>query len=223
MKKILLLNLIVLMLLWTFPGTAQDPLFWVDRFDKGKMEGGAPAGWSLIVKAKEPVIKLGKAEDTTFVHFQSKNSSFGIRKEFELDIKEYNHLNWKWKVSTLPEKGNFKKRETDDQAAQLFVLFPRFPATINTEFVCYYWETEAKNKGVTGTSAAWSKAKIIVLQAGTEKLNQWVHEKRNVYEDYKRLFGKEPPSAGGVGFYINSQHTRSEAESHLSEIYFSKK
>jgi len=223
MKKILLLNLIVLMLLWTFPGTAQDPLFWVDRFDNGKMEGGAPAGWRLIVKAKEPVIKLGKAGDITFSHFLSKNSSFGIKKEFDLDIKEYNYLNWKWKVSKLPEKGNFRKSETDDQAAQLFVMFPRFPASINTEFVCYYWETEPSNKGMTGTSAAWSKAKIIVLQAGTENLNQWVPEKRNIYEDYKRLFGKEPPSAGGVGFYINSQHTRSEAESHLGEIHFSKK
>jgi hypothetical protein len=223
MKKILLLNLIVLMLLWTFPGSAQDPLFWVDRFDKGKMEGGAPAGWSLIVKAKEAVIKLEKAGDITFGRFLSKNSSFGIKKEFDLDIKDYSYLNWKWKVSKLPEKGNFKKSETDDQAAQLFVMFPRFPASINTEFLCYYWETEPKNNGMTGTSAAWSKAKIIVLQAGTEKLNQWVPEKRNVYEDYKRLFGKEPPSAGGVGFYINSQHTRSEAESHLGEIYFSKK
>jgi hypothetical protein len=26
-----------------------------------------------------------------------------------------------------------------------------------------------------------------------------------------------------VGFYINSQHSRSEAESHLGEIHFSKK
>ena len=70
---------------------------------------------------------------------------------------------------------------------------------------------------------AWSKAKIIVLQAGKEKLNQWVTEKRNVYEDYKRLFGKEPPKAGGVAFYINSQHTQGSAESFLDEIYFSKK
>ena len=82
----------------------------------------------------------------------------------------------------------------------MYVLFPRFPARLNSDFVCYYWESNPKNKGLEGPSVAWSKAKVIVLQAGKEKLNQWVTEKRNVYEDYKRLFGKEPPKAGGVAF-----------------------
>ena len=108
----------------------------------------------------------------------------------------------------------FTRKTRDDQAAQVYVLFPRFPAKLNTEFVCYYWESNPKNKGLEGPSVAWSKARVIVLQAGTEKLNQWVTEKRNVYEDYKRLFGKEPPKAGGVAFYINSQHTQSSAESY---------
>ena len=158
-----------------------------------------------------------------FVRFKSDKSSFGIRKEFDLDIKEFPYLKWKWKVTQLPEKGDFQKKDTDDQAAQVYVLFPRFPAKLNTEFVCYYWESNPKNKGMEGPSVAWSKARVIVLQAGKEKLNQWVTEKRNVYEDYKRLFGKEPPKAGGVAFYINSQHTQSSAESFLDEIYFSKK
>ena len=123
----------------------------------------------------------------------------------------------------LPEKGDFQKKDTDDQAAQVYVLFPRFPAKVNTDFVCYYWESNPKNKGLEGPSVVWSKARVIVLQAGKEKLNQWVTEKRNVYEDYKRLFGKEPPKVGGVAFYINSQHTQSSAESFLDDIYFSKK
>jgi hypothetical protein len=214
---------LVFLLLLSFPGKAQNPVYLVDRFEGSKLDGGAPAGWNLEVKEGEPVITMEKDGDHTVVRLVARKSSFGIKKEFEMDIREYPYLNWKWKVTKLPEKGNFLKKETDDQAAQLYVIFPRFPSKINTDFVCYYWESNPANKGKTGASVAWSKAKIIVLQAGPEKLNQWVSEKRNVYEDYKRLFGKEPPEVGGVAFYINSQHTQSEAESYLGEIYFSKK
>ena len=222
MKKFLGLGMVVLLLALTFPGAAQAPDFWVDRFDEKKMDDGAPAGWNLEVKDGVPSVTLGKEGENTFVHLVSKKSSFGIKKEFALDVKDYPFINWKWKVTKLPERGNFLKAETDDQAAQIYVIFPRFPTKINTDFVCYYWETDPSNKGKTGNSVAWAKAKIIVLQAGKEKLGRWVTEKRNIYEDYKRLFGKEPPEVGGVAIYINSQHTQSEAESFFDEIYFSK-
>jgi hypothetical protein len=211
------------LLAWDFPGIAQDPIHWVGRFENAKMVDGAPEGWSLEIKEGEPLVGLEKSGDQTHVRFVSKHNSFGIKKVIELDIKEHPFLNWKWKVAKLPEKGDFRKKDADDQAAQLYVLFPRFPARINTDFVAYYWDGNPKNKGLEGTSVVWSKARIIVLQAGKERLNEWVAEKRNVYEDYKKLFGKEPPKVGGVAFYINSQHTRGEAESYLAEIFFSKK
>jgi Protein of unknown function (DUF3047) len=202
---------------------AQDAIFWVDRFSADKVKDKVPEGWELEVKTGEPELQVKREGEGAFVRFKSDNSSFGIRKEFDLDSKEFPYLNWKWKVAQLPEKGDFRKKDTDDQAAQVYVLFPHFPANLNTDFVCYYWESNPKNKGLEGPSVAWSKARVIVLQAGKEKLNQWVTEKRNVLEDYKRLFGKEPPKVGGVAFYINSQHTQSSAESFLREIYFSKK
>jgi hypothetical protein len=202
---------------------AQESVYWVDRFSVDKIKTGLPEGWKLEIKAGEPELQVGKEGEAVFVRLKSINSSFGLRKEVDLDIKDFPYLNWTWKVAQLPEKGDFRKKDSDDQAAQVYVLFPRFPAKLNTDFVCYYWESNPKNKGLEGHSVVWSKARAIVLQAGKEKLNQWVTEKRNVYEDYKRLFGKEPPKAGGVTFYINSQHTQSSAESFLREIYFSKK
>jgi hypothetical protein len=202
---------------------AQDSIFWVDRFAVDRVKKGVPEGWILVLKTGEPQIQVREEGESVYLRFKTEKSSFGLRKEFDLETKEFPYLNWKWKVTQLPEKGDFRRKETDDQAAQVCVLFPRFPATLNTEFVCYYWEGNPKNKGLEGESVVWSKARIIVLEAGKDKLNQWLTEKRNVYEDYKRLFKKEPPMAGGVVLYINSQHTQSVAESSLDEIHFSKK
>jgi hypothetical protein len=201
---------------------AQEGVLWVDKFSMGKGTNGIPEGWELIKKTGEPQIKVEQSGDNAYVHFLSNNSSFGLKKEMNFSVKDYPYLNWKWKVNRLPEKGDFLKKETDDQAAQIYTLFPRFPAKLNTEVVGYLWESNPKNKGMEGESAAWSKSKVIVLQAGPEKLNQWVQEKRNVYEDYKKLFKKEPPETGGITIYINTQHTQGKAESFYRQIYFSK-
>jgi hypothetical protein len=201
---------------------AQEGILWVDKFSVGKVTDGIPTDWTLEKKTGESDIKVEQSGDNAYVHFVSNNSSFGLKKEMNFSIKDYPYLNWRWKVSRLPEKGDFLIKETDDQAAQIYTLFPRFPAKVNTEIVGYLWESNLKNKGREGQSPAWSKSKVIVLQAGPEKLNQWVQEKRNVYEDYKRLFKKEPPKAGGISIYINTQHTQGKAESCYDHIYFSK-
>lgn len=202
---------------------AQEGVLWISKFADGQSADNTPTGWELEKKSGTPEIKVEKTEKGFFVHLKSNNSSFGLTKEKEFDLKDAPYLNWKWKVTVLPEGGDFLKQETDDQAAQVYVYFPRFPAKLNTEIVGYLWESNPKNIKKEGEGPAWSKSKVVVLQAGPKKLNQWVQEKRNVYEDYKRLFKKEPPDVGGVTLYINSQHTQGKAESSFADIFFSKK
>ena len=124
------------------------------------------------------------------------------------------------KTGKLPEGGDIRKRETDEQAGQIYVVFPKFPKTLNTRSVGYIWDSQAP-AGFSGTSTAYSKMKYFVLQSGPAKLNQWVSEVRDVYEDYKKLFQEEPPALGGVVLYINTQHTKSSAEIFYADIFFS--
>jgi predicted component of viral defense system (DUF524 family) len=223
MKKGLGPGICLLFVMLLYPSlSAQEELLWVDKFSSVKSAEGIPDGWSLEKKTGEPDLQMEREGDNFFLRFRSDNSSFGLKKEMEFNIKDYPFLNFRWKVTRLPEKGDFLKKETDDQAAQVYVLFPRFPAKLNTELVGYLWESQSKNKGKEGESPAWSKSKVIVLQAGPEKLNKWIQEKRNVYEDYKKLFKKEPPKVGGIALYSNTQHTRGRAEAYFDQIYFSR-
>jgi len=43
-----------------------------------------------------------------------------------------------------------------------------------------------------------------------------------VYEDYKKLYGDEPPVVKGMRFQINSQHTKTSAESYFADVVFQK-
>jgi len=195
--------------------------FIVDRFTGGVDEKGIPKGWSEEKElGPQSKIAVGQERDLPSVRLLSVNDAFGIKKEFSFDIRKYSYLTWRWKATRLPKGGDIRKRETDDQAGQIYVLFPRFPSMLNTRSMGYVWDA-ATPAGTAGASTAYSKMKYVVLQTGTEKLGQWIWETRNVYEDYKKNFQENPPEVGGVLLYINTQHTQSSAEINYGDIFFS--
>jgi len=215
-------SFIILIILFSLslPVKADNDRLNIESFSKGVDEKGLPLDWELKEKEGTPIIKLEKEKGIDVLHLTSEKSSFGVAKKIDVDIKEYPYLNFRWKVIELPRNGDFRKKETDDQAAQIYIAFGTFKLT--AKIVGYLWENKAP-KLITGVSPAWSKTRLIVLESGPEKIGQWVCEKRNIYNDYKELFEKEPPKAELISLYINSQHSKSRAESYFGEIYFSKK
>jgi len=181
------------------------------------LDGDTPRGYTKEIKAGLPRAEL---EDGS-IKLSSAKSSFGFKKEVTASVRDYPYLHWSWQARMLPRGGDFRKGKTDDQVGQLYLLFPRSPAKLNTRILGYLWENEAP-KGTSGTSTAWSKLKCIVLRDKTDPLGTWFKEFRNVYDDYKGLFKEEPPNLGAVAIYINSQHTGSEAEILYGPIYFTR-
>jgi hypothetical protein len=214
-----LIALMVLFFLFV-PVKAENDRLIIESFSKGVDEKGIPLDWELKEKEGKPIIKLEKEDDIYVLHLTSEQSSFGLTKKINIDIKEYPFINFRWKVIELPKNGDFRKKEADDQAAQIYIAFGTFRLT--AKIVGYLWENKPPRL-TTGVSPAWSKTRLIVLESGPEKLGKWVWEKRNIYDDYKELFEEEPSEAKLISLYINSQHTKSRAESYFGEIYFSRK
>ncbi|MBI4632424.1 MAG: DUF3047 domain-containing protein [Deltaproteobacteria bacterium] len=203
----------------------------VARFLSGDMKNGVPAGWKLEKKSGTPVIGLEKEGNAFHLNMKSDpQSSFGIKKAISVNVKEYPFLNWKWMVSRLPRGGDVRKAETDDQAIQIYIAFyaTGFPAKFHTPVIGYVWDNEAP-RDWTGRSRQFggSNLRYIVLKNKTDKIGEWYNEKRDIYQDYRKLFkdmknGEPAGPAEGISLYINSQHTRSTAESNIADVYFSR-
>lgn len=54
------------------------------------------------------------------------------------------------------------------------------------------------------------------------RLNQWVSEERNIYEDYKKAFGQEPPMISGVAIMTDTDNTGESAVAYYGDIIFKK-
>jgi hypothetical protein len=193
----------------------------VGRFSgEGLGINGFPRGWQLKSPGNNSKIAIEGEKGDYFLHMLCVNDNIALGKKISIDIRKYPYLFWRWKANKLPEGGDIRKRETDEQAGQIYVVFPKFPSLVNTRSVGYIWDSQAP-VGLSGTSTVYSKMKYFVLQSGSVKLNQWISETRNVYEDYQKLFKEEPPHLGGVVLYINTQHSKSSAEISYADIFFS--
>jgi hypothetical protein len=192
-------------------------------FDGTPGRDGVPRPWRLNKWA--PVVGLGGWEATAKVateggakalHLKSVKSGFLVGTDRQVDVSTYRVASWGWKAVTLPTGGSFKQRSTNDQALQL--LFGFEGGTV----VGYIWDGSGQ-VGASGSGLAWREdVRVIVVEAGPSKLGQWVKERRDLAEDYRRLFKSDPPMLKGVAIQSNSQHTGTTGEGFVGPITLSK-
>jgi len=187
-------------------------------FSKGGDADGVPPGWELKEKSGKADCSVIKDAGIYAVRLRSANTSFSLQKKVDVDVREYPVLTWKWKVTQLPAEGDFRTSRRDDQAAQLFLAFSK------TKVLVYIWDTTAPQGLMQNApSPPLTSIKAVVVRSGPNDTGKWIIETRNVYEDYRKLFGNEPPRLGGMRLQINSQHTETSAESYFADVVFKKK
>jgi hypothetical protein len=156
------------------------------------------------------------------LRMRSDDDSSTISKELSVDVKQFPVLQWRWKVVVLPKGGDARRKQTDDEAAQLYVTFPRFPSAVRSRIIAYIWDAKAP-AGAIFPSQKVGTVTFVVVRSGEADLDRWLTETRNVHDDYKRIYGEAPAEVvGGVSISINSQNTHSRAESFFGEILFRK-
>jgi hypothetical protein len=181
--------------------------------------GPAPADWFLKEFTGKARVKVEKVGGLYAIRLRSDNASFTVYRDVQVDASQFPYLTWAWRVDQLPPNGDARHKETDDQAAQLYVVFPRFPELVRSQIVGYIWDSGAP-AGTVLNSPTDRKVKYIVVRSGSDRLGQWIVESRNILEDYKRLYGGDPPKVGRVALLINSQRTKSTAESWFAGMVF---
>jgi hypothetical protein len=221
--KGLIVTGIALGIVATTPALPADPAsLLVDDWSRQR-EGqtGIPTGWQGHDRSRpkyEFIIAVDGVQKVLRMRSRSDNST--ISKEVAIDIRRFPILVWRWKIVTLPTGGDSRRRDTDDQAAQVYVTFPRFPERLRSRIIGYVWDTTAP-AGTIVRSPSASAVTYVVVRSGEADIGHWRTETRNVHDDYTRLYGDEPPErVRAVSVAIDSNDTRSSAESYIGEILF---
>jgi hypothetical protein len=183
---------------------------------------GVPPGWEMKEFAGRAAVGVVPSKIGAVLRLRSDQSSFAVYRDVVIDPEQLPWLSWMWKVMRLPAGADVRHAATDDQAAQVYVIFPRWPAPLaNSDVIGYVWDTTAP-AGTRLTSPKAANVRIIVVESGTAGLGAWRRQQRNVLEDYTALFGRRPPRLGSVAVMIDSDDTAGTAEALVGALAFSR-
>jgi len=211
LRRVLLLLTIVT--LASLAGTTQTAFIVLNPL--GWQPGHLPDGWQVKVNHGAPKIATVREGNTNYLDLKSRDSSFGLEREVDVDPNQEPYLTWKWNVKQLPAGGDFRRAKSDDQAAQVLVAFA------DKRVLTYIWDTTAP-AGIMESASSIPLVHItaVVCRSGAADLNRWLTESRNLAGDYQKAYGRPAPRVKGIRLQINTQHTGSSAESCFSEVAF---
>jgi len=105
---------------------------------------GIPPGWQgQNWGSPKYDITVVSESPAKVLRLRSEDESSTINKEVKVDVRQSPILQWRWKVAVLPKGGDARRKETDDEAAQLYVTFPRFPSAVRSRIIGYIWDSTA--------------------------------------------------------------------------------
>lgn len=208
------------------PGDSFDPDWKPLTFKKIKRH----TAYSLV--AEDDVVVL-KAE--------SNSSASGLIRKMGIDPKEYPIVSWRWKVTQVYEAGDVTKKEGDDYPGRLYIAFEYDPTKLSffekakfkaaklfygeyppTCAINYIWASNAP-EGTIVPNVYDRRSMMIAVESGSNHLNRWVREERNILEDFQEAFGGEPPVISAVAIMTDTDDTKSSAVSYYGDIVFKKK
>jgi hypothetical protein len=182
----------------------------------GNFSAGDLSGWKPKVFQGETSYTLVADGERRVLKAESNGAASGLFKEVELDPRKYPLLRWSWKIGGTIPNGNERTKEGDDYAARVYVVFPR-TLFWRTKAINYIWANKLP-KGESLPNAFTSNAMMVAVESGDGKAGTWVTEERNLYEDYRRLFGEEPPEIGAVALMTDTDNTGGKAVAYYGDI-----
>ncbi len=222
------------LLLPVWPGAAQGQ---ANRPDARMLDdfesydnGGLPVRWSYLHdRTLQPLTEAFMRENERFtvvrdgrnqvLRVYTKGEAVHLtllneRPNMEWDLTTHPVLAWDWRANKLPPGAREDNESLNDSAAAIYVVFSFEGFIVKRPKTIKYVYSSALPEG---TVVSYGKLKVIVVSTAT--MGEWQRVERNVAEDYRMVFGDEPPDRPiSIRLWGDSDNTGSEAEADFDNI-----
>jgi hypothetical protein len=209
------------------------------RFSDAVIEEVYPAGWEpLRFRGLRPTsYELAEYDGRLVVRAESNASSSGLVRRGRIDLDEYPVIEWNWKVENLIEKGDVTRKDGDDYPARIYVMFD-YPLRnlswvqrnlIRATRIIYgrvpsraisYVFANREEPGLVTENPYTDLVTMVVVDSGPDNAGVWRTYRRNIMEDYRTIYGEDPPPIEAVAIMTDSDDTGESALSWYGDIRF---
>jgi hypothetical protein len=191
-----------------------------------------PPGWESLRfprVARHTRYRVRQEGEAWVLRAEAETSASALYYPLDADPRQYRHLSWRWKVDRVLAAADARTKAGDDYPARLYVAFADRAAggtwwqrathglqqalagrSLPSAALNYVWDNRLP-PGTVLDNAYTDRSKMIVLQSGATRVGEWVEESRDVYADYQRAFGREPPRLAGIAVMSDTDNTGERA------------
>lgn len=173
------------------------------------------------------------------VHAIAEASTSGLRCDVDIDPLATPWLAWEWRVDRFPDGASVGDDERDDSPTRVVVSFDGDEARLaprdrmfreTVEFLTgtvlpfatlmYVWDGQAAAESVLAYPRT-GRVQYLVVESGAARAGRWLGYRRNVVQDYRRVFGGEPGHITHVGLLADSDDLKGRTDSWFANLTFS--
>jgi len=206
------------------------------------MQPGSVAGpWELVELRGEKAAEFAIVDHAgeRVLEARANSAVAALAHAVDVPVGQQTLLNWRWKVSAFVEAADIRAKKGDDYPARVYVTFARdvselswltelklslarvfYGADVPTAAICYVWDKDSE-VGLSVPNAYTDTVQMIVVRNGESDVDTWMPESRDVYADYQRAFGAEPPPVSSVIVGVDTDNTGEEVTAWFGDLYFS--
>lgn len=192
------------------------------RVDIARFSQGDLNGWQKKAFAGETRYSLDHSDGQLALRADSDAAASGRYREIRIDLNQTPILNWAWKVGGILTGNDERTRAGDDYPARVYVVFSGGVMFWRTRAINYVWSNQ-QPIGSRWSNAFTDHAQMVAIESGSDRVGQWINERRDVRADYWRAFGEEPEQVDVVAIMTDTDNTGAVATAWYGDIWFSEK
>lgn len=194
---------------------ADDGLF-ISEFSKNSLEG-----WEEKSFSGQTSYMLEADADNTVLIAKASSSASGLGKKIRVDLNKTPFINWSWKIDNRLEGLDETSKDGDDYVARLYVVKTAGAFVWKTKALNYVWSGNQAKETVWPNAFKPKNAMMLSVRGKEDQIGQWYTEKRNVRDDFKKVFGKDIDSIDAIAIMTDTDNSKREASAAYGEIFFS--
>lgn len=202
-------------MLWATMLLATDTV--VGAFSAGELDP-----WQTESFSGQTTYRLVTDSGRQVLRAESSGAASGLYRELTVALTDTPYLNWSWRVANVLQNVDERSKAGDDYPARIYVVASGGAMFWRTRTLVYVW---SNNQPVNSAwdSAYTANAKLIAVRSGQPETAAWFSEKRNVQEDWQRLFGEPIERIDAVAIMTDTDNSGQSATAWYGDIYFSER
>jgi len=209
------MTLVLLLLTGLYPLAA-----FAERLQLGDFSAADMTGWKAKVFSGETQYRLEKQGVISVLKAVSEGAASGMVKEVQVDLTKTPYMNWRWRTDSRLAGIDEKVKSGDDYVARVYVIVSGGLFFWRTLALNYVWSSNQEKGAAWPNAYAGDNAMMLALRSGKDARATWYTEKRNVYEDLQRYFGKQIQTIDAIAVMTDTDNSGGQAVTYYGDIYF---